>query len=454
MRYRWSSFACSALTVLAGLTQSTAVASPLEKRDIGVVAGLAPLEPSNGILFGAWVNELSGTDTPNLVNQRFDHKPLSLFQSNINIPDDLNLIPKILQLVDDTQTDAVLYLTVYPMTGFSRVTDSSIDQLAQMIQTAVAKGRRVMIRYAPEMNGSWFPYGQQPIAFISEWKRFYTRFRQGISDKSKIAFLWAPNSSNGYPFLGGAYSHVANASASDRAVLDTNKDGAFDFWDDPYSPYYPGDDFVDWVGLSLYHYGKEYPWVDNVVPNPGVVEAMIGGKPNMSSYDFYNMFSNDGKGPNVTNPVSKGGKPFMVAETAATFHLGFLKPGQPETATTALNKGPGMLAIKQAWWRQIFNQTFLDTHPKVKGVCLFEFKKQEEETLREFRTMGDYLAGNGKDDTEENQVAKVFRQELIAMGNSIRWASKTSGAVGGGAYLHPGLLGIASALIGVMVAVL
>ena len=33
--------------------------------------------------------------------------------------------------------------------------------------------------------------------------------------------------------------------------------------DDPYGPYYPGDDAVDWVGMSLYHWGSSYPWGAN-----------------------------------------------------------------------------------------------------------------------------------------------------------------------------------------------
>lgn len=32
--------------------------------------------------------------------------------------------------------------------------------------------------------------------------------------------------------------------------------GVIDNADDPYLPYYPGDQYVDWVGLSLYNYGQ------------------------------------------------------------------------------------------------------------------------------------------------------------------------------------------------------
>lgn len=53
---------------------------------------------------------------------------------------------------------------------------------------------------------------------------------------------------------GGKYS-VANGTAEWHA-LDTNDDGWVDMYDDPYTPFYPGDQWVDWVGLNEYHMGQ------------------------------------------------------------------------------------------------------------------------------------------------------------------------------------------------------
>lgn len=58
--------------------------------------------------------------------------------------------------------------------------------------------------------------------------------------------VWAPNLGSGYPF-----GQTANIASTDLAVLDTNKNGQLDAGDDPYTPYYPGDDYVDWIGLSV-----------------------------------------------------------------------------------------------------------------------------------------------------------------------------------------------------------
>ena len=50
------------------------------------------------------------------------------------------------------------------------------------------------------------------------------------------------------------------------------------FTDDPYSPYYPGDEYVDWVGASIYSYGSVFPWSDNIIAPPGKFDAILNGE--------------------------------------------------------------------------------------------------------------------------------------------------------------------------------
>lgn len=64
--------------------------------------------------------------------------------------------------------------------------------------------------------------------------------------------IWAPNTPQGYPY--GQQLDQGN-NAADAAALDTNNDGQLTAADDALSPYYPGDDVVDWIGLSLYYKG-------------------------------------------------------------------------------------------------------------------------------------------------------------------------------------------------------
>ena len=238
------------------------------------------------------------------------------------------------------------------------------------------------------MNGGWFRYGQQPTAAIASWKRVVDGVRNVVTDRSRYAFLWAPNASNGYPFTGGEYSTTkASASAADFAALDTNKNGEFDALDDPYTPFYPGDDYVDWVGFSLYHYGTQYPWVTNDVPIPGKAEAILVGKPGWGHFNFYEMFCGSGAGGQPTS-LSRGDKPFMVTETGSTVHMAVGPSTQTATQVPANGGAESRAQIKQGWWRQLINSTFLEQYPKIKGISTFEFIKYEETSWRDFTNMG------------------------------------------------------------------
>jgi hypothetical protein len=83
-------------------------------------------------------------------------KPLSLwhFDFDIGFEIDISGILMANQYVSQTQTDAVLYLTIYPKMGFQFVQYKSIKDLAFALNEIVRSGRRVLLRYAPDMNGN------------------------------------------------------------------------------------------------------------------------------------------------------------------------------------------------------------------------------------------------------------------------------------------------------------
>ena len=181
------------------------------------------------------------------------------------------------------------------------------------------------------------------------WRKLYDILH--ASSANLTAMVWAPFEGSGYPFPNETYS--ARPGNLEFNALDTNKDGKLDARDDPYAPYYPGDAYVDWVGLSLYYKGKEYPWIDNAVPRPGLFEDLLTGANSLSRANFYANYS-----------ASKG-KPCMIAETGAVVHT--LMDGTP-------TQGPDPLAIKSAWWRQFLtNTTFLNLYPLLKMFTLHEY---------------------------------------------------------------------------------
>jgi hypothetical protein len=205
------------------------------------------------------------------------------------------------------------------------------------------------------MNGSWYSWGQQPTAYI----RAFRLIAQAVHTLApNSAMLWAPNYGAGYPFTGGA--HSAQPGSPDFAVLDTNHDGVLDAHDDPYAPYYPGDDAVDWVGMTLYHWGDIWPWGKNIVPEPGKFAAQLTGSYNGANGDERTV-------PDFYGIYAVGyGKPMSVPETAALFN-------------TSVESGDAELDVKRAWWRQVFSAETARSFPEIKMINWFEWRKPESE---------------------------------------------------------------------------
>ena len=160
----------------------------------------------------------------------------------------------------------MVYLTVYPNQGLGSdvITNQDIQNLANQCKEYNDAGRPVFVRFGPEMNGNWFAYSQQPSAFQSVWKQVYNAINQVTNN---TALIWSPNM---------GYTPVSAVQGSpDFVLLDTNHDGVLDQNDDFYLPYYPGDEYVDWVGLSIYHFSYSAPYYDNTVPKSNEFESVL-----------------------------------------------------------------------------------------------------------------------------------------------------------------------------------
>ena len=97
--------------------------------------------------------------------------------------------------VDDTKTDAIVLLTVYPRPDPWAIQDADIQLLAeQCARLNKLAGRRLLLRFGAEMNGNWNSWGQQPVAFRALWIRVHTAIKALAPD---TAMVWAPSSGNG-----------------------------------------------------------------------------------------------------------------------------------------------------------------------------------------------------------------------------------------------------------------
>ncbi|HET7485295.1 MAG TPA: glycosyl hydrolase, partial [Solirubrobacterales bacterium] len=118
--------------------------------------------------------------------------------------------------------------------------------------SAVSYGQEVLLRFAHEMNGAWYPWGGEPAAYVAAWRHYVDVFRAAGSSNAK--FVWSPN---------------------------VNTSGKI-----PFDAYYPEDSshpgYVDYVGLDGYNWGGTVGWktLRTIFRSSYVhLNALSGGKP-------------------------------------------------------------------------------------------------------------------------------------------------------------------------------
>jgi beta-mannanase len=107
--------------------------------------------------------------------------------------------------------------------------NSYIDSWASGL---AAYGKPVFMKFAHEMNGGWFPWGvgvngNEVGDFIDAWRHIYNRFANKGADN--VRWVWVPNKV--YDTIPATFAEV-----------------------------YPGDDYVDWIGMNGYNWGTAVYW--------------------------------------------------------------------------------------------------------------------------------------------------------------------------------------------------
>ncbi len=198
---------------------------------------------------------------------------------------------------------AALHLILEPMVDFADFFapdwgpgQATYAAALDFVTNCAAADMPIFLRFAHEANGDWYPWHPRfsdryniPDTVSNEtYIAGYRHFAELVhSNAPNVAMVWAPNQGNGpdpLPF---------------------------------YEDVYPGDEYVDWVGLSVYNgwsYGNSNEVLDFQFRN-----AIEKGywQDNADYYDdtfenFYWTFSD------TNNPYGHH-KPMMIAETAAAF---------------------------------------------------------------------------------------------------------------------------------------
>lgn len=282
----------------------------------------------------AYVTALGPHRIPVVINLYFDTQHLGGRNDPLNC-----------QIAAAGAAGSVVMLTLEPWLGLSTINTTTTSQLAALAEEIQEAGIPLLLRFAHEMNGGWYPWGSQPAAY----RRAFRDLALAVHKQApKTGMVWAPNTGVGYPYLG-----AGNPLPTKDPELDTNGDGRVDSADDPFSPYYPGDDVVDWVGVSLYskRAADVLPAMANVALARGKMQMYIDNPG--AGFDLYTTYS---AGKN---------KPFMIAETASAWY--------PEFPT-----GDGEVAVKRGWWAQLWAEETLTKYPLLRVVVWFEFMKRAE----------------------------------------------------------------------------
>ncbi|KAK4699021.1 hypothetical protein P7C70_g7244, partial [Phenoliferia sp. Uapishka_3] len=354
--------------------------------------------PGDQVLFGAWLDTQSGYhDTPSLFNQRLGYN-VPVFQ----IAQDIPLPPYNYTTgaggaapespIELSSTDAAVFLTVYPTLGYDVLTTADYQALAQQISDYhTINNRTVFLRYAPEMQGYWnVLYGMRPVEFKASWAVLHAAV---TALAPETIFVWAPNTPQGYPY-GQSFTQIPS-SAADIAALDTNGDGTLDAADDAFSPYYPGDDLVDWIGISLYYKGSENSDIINAAQNSGYCSQAINGTNPATGDAISNWYQ--------TYCAEKPTKACMFAESGAAWHVN--------------DGGISQLTIQNNWINDcLTNTSMYDAFPRLKMVMQFEYEKVETsnantQDLRDYRI------------TNDTGVLAEFINDLSPMATRFSWAN-------------------------------
>jgi hypothetical protein len=154
--------------------------------------------------------------------------------------------------------DATLQVDLDPTsTTAAAITAGQQDGFLQSFaQSVKAFGHPVIISFGHEMNGNWYSWGYQhtsPAVFVAAWRHIVDVFRAAGAEN--VTWMWTVN-------------QVGNAAQ-----------------EGPIADWWPGDNYVTWVGMDAYYY--------------------------QASDDFSSVF-----GPTIAAIRQLTSKPILIGETA------------------------------------------------------------------------------------------------------------------------------------------
>ena len=211
-----------------------------------------------------------------------------------------------------------------PRYNYASILSGQYDAyISQWALSAAAWGKVFYLRLFHEMNGNWYPWGihingNTPALAIQAWQHVYNIFRK--AGATNVKFLWEPT------------FHTAT------------------YLPDPLASFYPGDAYVDWLGVDGYNwgqYGLETFWVPFTSPNE------------LFQYTYNEMIS-----------TVSSTKPAMLVETASA--AGLLSKDKASWITQLQNDAPLFPNLKAVGYYDGYGTDGTDGRPEPLSFWRFD----------------------------------------------------------------------------------
>lgn len=250
------------------------------------------------------------------------------------------------QEADMKEVGAAIHIAYEPNGGLQEVTKEVITKYAEELRDLEVP---IFLRYASEMNGQWVAWHGNPSLYIEKWKMVYDTM---ATIAPNVAMVWSPSE------------------------MPLNQIEA----------YYPGDEYVDWVGLSIYNAQFENGDINKPTDRRNPLEAL----------DFiYSKYASR--------------KPIMISEYAASHEAGFA-PNKQDTSKFAIAK------------MTYFYESIKTKYPRVKCIQWYSANNYNLPDKSKNRVNYSLLEGAGKGVLErykkivsdEYFLSDVFNGPLVA----------------------------------------
>lgn len=228
--------------------------NPSDIRSLAGSTNLAKFEPESGVYLGLYSERDPGMTNYFTKSKEIYGKDHALYLAycpwGVSFP--------MMHAQRAKEAGAGLQVGWEPSFGLDAVKDD--DYVREWARAAKASGIPIFLRYACEMNGSWTKWNGDPAKYIEKFRLISNIMKE---EAPNVAMVWSPADVPKYSM----------------------------------SAYYPGDAYVDWVGLSLYTEPYE---------NGDPTKPEVGGTPLERLDELYSLYADR--------------KPVMLSETGVS-HL-------------------------------------------------------------------------------------------------------------------------------------